>query len=373
MNKTSIVAIVAISLLLLVVGCAKSSPEESNSRKDLGLPGRPEATTATATATAPQPGPGGGEGAGVGQGFSGDRMIIRNATVDIEVENVLAGMEKLGQIATQAGGLVVSSKTFGEAKKLSGAITIRVPFEAFDQTIRAIRSMAFKLVNEDISTRDVSEEFVDLQSRLRNLEATEQQLLKLMQQATTVDAALNVQRELTRVRGDIEQTRGRMQFLQQSSATSLISVNMKGSALTPEFVASTTEVQAGGKVAFRDSSSGGTPPYSYLWSFGDGATSDLKNPEHVYKKAGTFTVALTLVDDKGVTATETKKAYILVRKVADWSFPDTVTGAWSALAGAAKVVATLAVYLLFLSPIWGGVAAIAILVARRARKRKAKL
>ncbi len=372
MRKPFLVTAIIVVLALSLAGCSKSSPKESSADGvSGGLPGRPGPNGPAATVTATKSVPDGvtsSSDSSLGQLFSGNRMIVRNATLNLEVDDVLANVERVNQIAAQAGGFVVSSKTFGEGKKLSGAVTIRVPADRFDSTMKSLRALAFRIVNEDISTRDVSEEFVDLQSRLRNLQATEQQLLKLMQQATKVDEALSVQRELTKVQADIEQTRGRMQFLEQSSATSLINVNLQGSGLSPNFAALATEVEAGEEITFRDSSSGGTPPYVYSWSFGDGESSELKNPAHTYKKAGTYAVSLKIVDDKGLTATETKKSYITVVKPDQWSLSETFLGAANAFVTVAKALATLAIYLLFLSPIWGGILILVVFLSRRARK-----
>src|SRR3990172_899991 len=301
------VALTLVIIIGLAAGaCSSSSPEVVQPDKDSSgagivqqtrpgpiaepAPGASPGKDAVGTGAAGQPAP--------VQSWSDDRLVIRNASLDVQVEDVTAAVERIAQAANQAGGYVVSSKTWGDGKKLAGAISIRVPAESFDATVKSIRALAFKVTTEDISARDVSEEYVDLQSSLVNLEATLQQLLKIMQQATKVDDILAVQRQITRVQGDIAQTKGRMQFLERSSATSLINVNLQGSGLTSEFVASANEVKTGDEIKFTDWSTGGTPPYSYEWNFGDGVPSDVKNPTHAYQKAGSYTVSLKIRDDK---------------------------------------------------------------------------
>jgi len=87
-------------------------------------------------------------------------------------------------------------------------------------------SLAIKVTYEGSQGQDVTEEYVDLQSRLRNLEATESQLLEIMKRAGKVSEILEVYRELTNVRQQIEQTKGKMQYLDQSAKMSSITVNL---------------------------------------------------------------------------------------------------------------------------------------------------
>ena len=162
-----------------------------------------------------------------------------------------------------------------------------------------------------------------------------------------------------------------MQFLERSSATSLINVNLQGSGLASDFVASANGVKTGDEIKFTDWSTGGTPPYSYEWNFGDGVTSDVKNPAHTYQKAGAYTVSLKIRDDKGLTATETKKSYVEVTKAEQWTVGGAFAEAARTLVIVAKGLVTVVAYLLFLSPIWGGALVIALWLSRRSKKTKA--
>ena len=90
-----------------------------------------------------------------------------------------------------------------------------------------LRSLGEKVTTDSISGQDVTEEYVDLKSRERNLRATEESLLRLYDGAENVEEALSIQRELTGVRGEIELVQGRIKYLDQRSTYSQITLNIQ--------------------------------------------------------------------------------------------------------------------------------------------------
>jgi hypothetical protein len=110
-------------------------------------------------------------------------------------------------------------------------VTLRVDAAKFDQALSELRRLAVEVRNESIRGEDVTAEFVDLEAQLRNLEAAEAQLQQILKQATKTEDVLNVYRELTAIRGQIEQIKGRMKYLSQSAALATISVNLIPDAL----------------------------------------------------------------------------------------------------------------------------------------------
>ena len=93
--------------------------------------------------------------------------------------------------------------------------------------LEELRSLGEKVTTDTISGQDVTEEYVDLQSRERNLRATEESLLRLYDRAKNVEETLSIQRELTTVRGEIELVQGRIKYLDQRSAYSQITLNIQ--------------------------------------------------------------------------------------------------------------------------------------------------
>ena len=154
------------------------------------------------------------------------RMIIKTGWLNLVVKDVLESAKKIAKFAEDNGGWVVSSNISEYEKVPSGSITVRVPAEKFEEAKDYFRSLAKRVTNEQVQSQDITEEYVDLQSRLRNLEATESQLLELMRRSGTVSDILQVQKELTNIRGQIEQIKGRIQYLERSAKMSSITVNL---------------------------------------------------------------------------------------------------------------------------------------------------
>lgn len=155
------------------------------------------------------------------------RLVIKNASVSIQVEDVAGAEARVRARAEQLGGYVVSVQTSGSDAYLSSVITFRVPAERFEEALSGVEGLARKVLSRSVSGDDVTEEFVDLESRLRNLEATRDRLLDLLAKATRVEDALQVNQALTDVQGEIEQIQGRMKYLRQSAAFSTISADLQ--------------------------------------------------------------------------------------------------------------------------------------------------
>jgi len=172
-------------------------------------------------------------------------MIVRNGDISLVVEDVATARDEIEQLVAGLGGWVVNSNIYGEEEETRGWISIRVPSEKFDQALAQLRALAVRVTSESTSTQDITEEYVDLESRLRNAEATESQYLALLEKAEEVEDILKIYEALSRIRYEIEQIKGRMQYLEQISAMSLISINLEpavtlGPLVSPGWTASET-------------------------------------------------------------------------------------------------------------------------------------
>jgi hypothetical protein len=156
-----------------------------------------------------------------------DRKIVKTGSITLEVEDIAETIDEVAEMADELNGYVVSSYKYEYERGVSGHITIRVPFEKFDESFARLRQLAIAVPYETTTAEDVTEEYVDLESQLGNLQATEAQYLVLLEKAETVEEMLKVQKELSNVRGQIEQIEGRMKYLEQTSDTSLIEVTLQ--------------------------------------------------------------------------------------------------------------------------------------------------
>jgi len=156
-----------------------------------------------------------------------DRKLVKTGQLTLEVDDVVEAMDDVAEIAGELDGYVVSSNKYESDSRARGRISIRVPAERFDEAFDRLRQIAIDVPYENTESRDVTEEYTDLEAQLRNLEATEAQYLALLEKAETVEDILAVQRELSNVRGQIERTKGRMQYLERTSDMSLIEVSLQ--------------------------------------------------------------------------------------------------------------------------------------------------
>ena len=160
------------------------------------------------------------------------RMVIKNASLSIVVEEPAATMDLISSLAERLGGYVVISNLF-RVQMDSGleipeaSITIRVPAAMLDQALDEIKSGAGEVLSENISGQDITQEYTDLESRLRNLERAEEQLAEIMEVSYETEDVLSVYNRLVDVREQIEVIKGQMKYYEQSVALSSIAVNIQ--------------------------------------------------------------------------------------------------------------------------------------------------
>ena len=199
------------------------------------------------------------------------RIIVRTVDLGIVVEDVTAAIEAASNIAQDMGGWLVGSE---HSLKHQGSVSVRVPADSLDDAIDALRDLAREVDYEIAHSQDVTDEYVDLKSRMRNLEATEFALLALFDRAQKVEDALDVQRELARVQEQMEIMQGRIAYLEQTSAYSLLNVNLRLAPFDIPVDGGDDKTASVGEFArFRATF---TPPddidnFSFTWDFGDGS------------------------------------------------------------------------------------------------------
>ncbi|MDQ6602649.1 MAG: DUF4349 domain-containing protein [Chloroflexota bacterium] len=155
-----------------------------------------------------------------------DQKIIRNGSLSITAKNVAETQDAIWKLASEYGGVVLTSNTSGTDENVRADISFRVPSERFRDAMDRVRGYAVKVEKEQSSAQDVTEDYVDLQARQRTLEATTLQLQTLLGKATTVDETLKVQAQLNNVQSDLERIKGKLNYYDARTAFSTITVSI---------------------------------------------------------------------------------------------------------------------------------------------------
>ncbi|MBC8160923.1 MAG: DUF4349 domain-containing protein [Roseiflexaceae bacterium] len=153
-----------------------------------------------------------------------ERMVIKTADMSIQVLDVRAAEAALRSRTATLGGYIVQSQSTGSDEYMALNISVRVPSNRFDEALGDVQGLAEEVLSSALRGDDVTEEFVDLDSRRQTLEATRDRLRALLAEAKTVEDTLMVNQTLTEYQVEIDQIVGRQKFLSQSSAMSTINV-----------------------------------------------------------------------------------------------------------------------------------------------------
>ncbi|MDR7419135.1 MAG: DUF4349 domain-containing protein [Armatimonadota bacterium] len=140
------------------------------------------------------------------------RRVVRTGQVVLQVETVDDAARRLLAIAEGAGGFIADSSYADDGGTRRGTFTLRVPAARFGDAMRAVEELG-TVQRRQVSGQDVTEEYVDLEARVRNLERQEARLLSFMDRATKIADLLAIESEVARVRGEIERLTGRLRFL----------------------------------------------------------------------------------------------------------------------------------------------------------------
>jgi len=159
------------------------------------------------------------------------RRIIRTAELSVETDAPEVAASKVSALADAKGGFVVSSDTSRStdsdgAESVLTTVVFRVPVAAFDDTLVAVRALGTRVSNEKVTGQDVTEEYVDLEARIRAQRAVEEQYLSVLKEAKAIPDILAVQQKLGEVRTEIERAEGRRRFLESQTSLSTITVHV---------------------------------------------------------------------------------------------------------------------------------------------------
>jgi hypothetical protein len=202
-------AVLSLLLALSVSACRKDGePAGSTSAAS------PPAPAAQATDDAPKP----------AALRVSDRKVIKTAELEVRSENPAQSLDEAKAIATRFGGHLVSSNAHGPRDSTRVVVTLKVEADRLDDALAALKRLGSGVGSEVISSQDVTEEYVDLDARLRTQKKLEQQFLKILEDAKSVGDALEVHKQLAQVRGEIERLEGKQRLLENQVTLSTITV-----------------------------------------------------------------------------------------------------------------------------------------------------
>ena len=301
-----IVALAAVAIVVLVSGCGASESDGTNDAEEWKWASTSDTTEESSGLAMEEPVPepamtmdvddsmemegeaaayedfvdealnSGGDGEGLAAelvSYGQNRIIVHTARMSLVVEGVAESVDRVASIAMELGGWTVSSD---RTSRHTGTVVVRVPAGSLDEALRRIEGVGLEVESQSVTSQDVTDEYVDVESRLVSLRATRDRLLTFLEQADEVEDALLVQQELSRLEERIEGMQGRINYLRQTSAFSLIEVSMRVSPVE-------IEVDAGEDVSLREGEVGrfrasftapdGIEEFTFEWDFGDGTSA----------------------------------------------------------------------------------------------------
>jgi len=153
-----------------------------------------------------------------------DRMVVKTSSLSILTKNVSQSLDSIKKYAESIDGYMTQSSLSNPQDAASADIAIRVPGEKLEDTLSFIRQSGIKVVSENLSGYDVTDEYVDNESRLATLEENKQRFDEMMKKATSIDDILKIQQQIFSLQAQIDQIKGQQKYLSETSKTVLISV-----------------------------------------------------------------------------------------------------------------------------------------------------
>jgi hypothetical protein len=246
MNTRKVFSLINVLIVVAILVSACAAPAAAPTRAPQAAeqaaapaPAQPQQAPAApaadaSAANAPAAGAAKGNSTGVqASPYQQGRLIIKNGEMTLLVADTDRALDQATSVATDTGGYIVASRTWLENGFKHAEMTMGVPVDQFEVAQRRLRGLAVEVQNDTASGQDVSDEFVDLQSRLNNQEATAARIREFLKDAKTVEEALKVNAQLTEVENEIEQIKGRMQYLKDRSAFSTLVVTLNPQLPTP--------------------------------------------------------------------------------------------------------------------------------------------
>ena len=162
-----------------------------------------------------------------------NRMVIKDAEIELLVRDTDQALTNVTQMAADYGGYIISSQTWYDGDFKYATLRLAIPSTSFETALNNLRILGIQVLRETASGQDVSAEYVDLQTRLTNLEATAARVRAFLDEAKTVEESLQISAQLSELEGQIEQIKGQMRYFEGRTTFSTVTVYLTPERPTP--------------------------------------------------------------------------------------------------------------------------------------------
>jgi hypothetical protein len=214
--KTSIILITA-ALLLTAIGCGETKKSDDYATEATDYQSTYEGETDGDQAPPPPPG---------NEGVTIERKLIKEGTIEYKVDNMANARKQILASVAKWKGYVGNESEYNTSDRLSTTIIIRVPAANFDSLLMAATLGVAHFDRKEILVKDVTEEYVDVEARLKTKKELEQRYLSLLKKANTVSEILEIEKEMGVLRADIESIEGRLNVLKSQISFSTITITV---------------------------------------------------------------------------------------------------------------------------------------------------
>ncbi len=231
--KRLVIGLALVLLALAIISCAAAP--RSTTQTSVGVapaqPPMPFAPTPAPAATAPASGNREALDSSVPSVATTDRMIVYNVQVSLEVQDTEKAVDQITAIVSQFKGYIAAANmSRGSTGLMRGTLTVRIPAESLDAAQKQIEATGLKVLSRNRSSNDVTDQYTDLNARLTNLQAAENELRLMLDQVREkggkADDILAIYNQLTQIRGQIEQIKGQMSVLEKTTAFATMTIDL---------------------------------------------------------------------------------------------------------------------------------------------------
>lgn len=161
-----------------------------------------------------------------------DRKVIMNSSLSLLVKNVDSAVENIRKKTLETGGFMVNTNVSRDVEDSSAVIEVRVPSAKLVEFSEYLKTLSVKVVYENITGTDITDQYVDYEERLRSLEVTKERFEEIMEEAETVDEIMYVQSRIFEIQSQIESIKGQITYMNRSTVTSKVTITISTDELS---------------------------------------------------------------------------------------------------------------------------------------------